>query len=132
MKKLLLVCLWAVGLFGAEIAWNGSYDQALSKAKKENKPVMVLITSETCRWCRKLENTTLQDDEIVGRINSKFQAVNVTKDKSNYPKNLSAKMVPMSYFLDPKTGKVLYSIPGYWGTEDYNSVLDDALQKFKK
>jgi len=93
---------------------------------------MVLITSETCRWCRKLESTTLQDDEIVSRINTSFQVVNVTKDKSIYPKNLTAKMVPMSYFVDPRNGKVLYSMPGFWGTEDYNSILDDAIQKYKK
>lgn len=132
MKKLLLLVFMAVYILGADINWNTSYDQALSKAKKENKPLMVLITSEQCRWCRKLENITLQDESIVNRINGNFQVVNVTKDKSNYPKNLTAKMVPMSYFLDPKTGKVLYSIPGYWESEDYNSILDDALQKFKK
>ncbi|HEX5623999.1 MAG TPA: thioredoxin fold domain-containing protein [Sulfuricurvum sp.] len=132
MKKLIALCLLAISMFGAEITWNSSYDQALVKAKKESKPLMVLITSEQCRWCRKLEHTTLQDEDIVARINAKFQAVNVTKDKSVYPKNLSAKMVPMSYFIDPDNGKILYSIPGYWGAEDYNSVLDDALRKYKK
>lgn len=132
MKKIFLLMMLTVLVFGAEITWNNSYEQALAKAKKESKPLMVLITSEQCRWCRKLENTTLQDEEIVARINAKFQAVNVTKDKSVYPKNLSAKMVPMSYFIDPSNGKVLYSIPGYWGSEDYHSILDDALRKYKK
>lgn len=131
MQKSLLLLLLAIGLFGTDITWNSSYDQALLKAKKEGKPLMVLITTETCRWCRKLETTTLQDNEIVSRINASFQAVNVTKDKSIYPKNLSAKMVPMSYFIDPRNEKVLYSIPGFWGVEDYNSVLDDALLKYK-
>lgn len=125
----MMLSIW---VFGAEIAWNASYDTALSKAKKESKPLMVLITTEECRWCRKLENTTMQDEEIIARINAKFQAVNVTKDKSIYPKNLTAKMVPMSYFINPTNGKVLYSIPGYWGSEDYNAILDDALRKYKK
>jgi len=40
-------------------------------------------------------------------------------------------MVPMSYFLD-ENGKVLYSMPGYWPTDDYQSILDDALRKAKK
>lgn len=132
MKKILALCFLAISILGADITWNSSYDQALLKAKKEGKPLMVLITSETCRWCRKLESTTLQDDEIVSRINTSFQVVNVTKDKSIYPKNLTAKMVPMSYFVDPRNGKVLYSMPGFWGTEDYNSILDDAIQKYKK
>jgi thioredoxin-related protein len=132
MKKIILACILAISAFGAEVQWNNSYEQALAKAKKESKPLMVLITSEQCRWCRKLESTTLQDEVIVSQINNKFQAVNVTKDKSIYPKNLSAKMVPMSYFIDPRNDKVLYSMPGFWGTEDYSSILDDALVKYKK
>jgi thioredoxin-related protein len=132
MKKLLLALVLALSAFGAEVTWNSGYDQALAKAKKENKPLMVLITREDCGWCRKLESTTLKDNEVVSRINTSFEAVNVTKEKSIYPKNLTAKMVPMSYFIDPRNGKVLYSIPGYWEAEDYNSVLDDALRKYKK
>ncbi|HQS66323.1 MAG TPA: thioredoxin family protein [Sulfuricurvum sp.] len=132
MKKIFFLLMFSISVFGAEIAWNTSYDSARAKAKKESKPLMVLITSEDCRWCRKLEATTLQDEEIISRINTQFQAINVTKDKSVYPKSLTAKMVPMSYFLDPSNGKVLYSIPGYWESEDYHSVLDDALRKYKK
>ncbi|MCL4431979.1 MAG: DUF255 domain-containing protein [Epsilonproteobacteria bacterium] len=132
MKKIFILLMLSIGVFGAEIAWNSSYDTALAKAKKESKPLMVLITTEQCRWCRKLESTTLKDKEIISRINTKFQAVNVIKDKSIYPKNLTAKMVPTSYFIDPSTEKVIYSIPGYWDSEDYNSVLDEALRKYKK
>lgn len=132
MKKIFFLLILSISVFGAEIAWNTSYDSARAKAKKESKPLMVLITSEDCRWCRKLEATTLQDEQIISRINTQFQAINVTKDKSVYPKSLTAKMVPMSYFLDPSNGKVLYSIPGYWDSEDYHSVLDDALRKYKK
>lgn len=132
MKKIVLLLILSMAVFAEEIVWNSTYDTALAKAKKESKPLMVVITTEQCRWCRKLEATTLQDEEIVSRINTKFQAVRVTRDKGVYPKNLTAKMVPMSYFIDPANGKVIYSIPGYWGSEDYNSILDDALRKYKK
>lgn len=131
MKKLALLALLMANLFASDIAWNDTYEQAQAKAKKESKPMLVIITSEQCRWCRKLESTTLSDDEIVSKINSRFAAVHVTRDKSVYPRNLTAKMVPMSYFLD-STGKILYSMPGYWPVEDYQSILDDALRKAKK
>lgn len=131
MKKLAFLAFVTANLFAADIAWNETFEQAQAKAKKESKPLMVLITSEQCRWCRKLEATTLQDDEIVTKVNTQFIPVHVTRDKSVYPKNLTAKMVPMSYFLDAE-GKVVYSIPGYWPPEDYQSVLDDALRKAKK
>ncbi|WP_295052772.1 DUF255 domain-containing protein [Sulfuricurvum sp.] len=131
MKKIVLLALISIGLFGAEIGWSDTYEEALAKAKKESKPLLVLITSEQCRWCRKFEATTLQDEDIITELNSKFVTVHVTRDKSIYPKNLTAKMVPMSYFLDGN-GKVAYSIPGYWSSEDYQSILVDALRKTKK
>lgn len=131
MKKILLLSMLSITIFGAEIAWNDTFAEAQAKAKKESKPMMVLITSEQCRWCRKFEATTLSDEDIISKINTRFTAVHVTRDKSIYPKTLTAKMVPMSYFLDGN-GKVLYSIPGYWPVEDYQSVLDDALRKAKK
>lgn len=131
MKKIVLLALLSIGVFGAEIAWNDTFEQAQAKAKKESKPLLVLITSEQCRWCRKFEATTLQDEDVISALNSKFVTVHVTRDKSVYPKNLSAKMVPMSYFLDGE-GKVIYSIPGYWPADDYQSILDDALRKNKK
>lgn len=131
MKKLGLLALLMANLFASDIAWNDTYEQAQAKAKKESKPMLVIITTEQCRWCRKLEATTLSDDEVVSKINSRFVPVHLTRDKSVYPKNLTAKMVPMSYFLDGN-GKILYSMPGYWPVEDYQSILDDALRKTKK
>lgn len=131
IAKIAMLLLAPVWLMGADIQWSASFADAQAQAKKENKPLMVLITSEQCRWCRKFEMTTLQNDEIIGRINSRFTAVHVIRDKSVYPSALTAKMVPMSYFLDGE-GKIIYKIPGYWGVEDYNSVLDDALRKYKK
>lgn len=131
MKKIGLLALLMANLFASDIAWNDTYEQAQAKAKKESKPMLVIITTEQCRWCRKLEATTLSDDEVVSKINSRFVPVHLTRDKSVYPKNLTAKMVPMSYFLDGN-GKILYSMPGYWPVEDYQSILDDALRKAKK
>lgn len=131
MKKLALLSLLIVNLLGSDIAWTDTYEQAQAKAKKESKPLLVLITTEQCRWCRKLEATTLQDDDVISKLNTKFVTVHVTRDKSSYPKNLTAKMVPMSYFLDGN-GKVIYAMPGYWPVDDYQSILDDAIVKYKK
>ena len=130
MKALFFVLLLSLGLLGADIAWQESYASAQSKAKKESKPMLVIITTEQCRWCRKLESTTLSEEAIISKINTHFVPVHVTRDKSVYPKTLSAKMVPMSYFVDGN-GKVIHSMPGYWSSDDYDTILDDALRKAK-
>jgi thioredoxin-related protein len=127
-----MVLLALIGnLYAAEISWNDTFASAQSKAKKESKPMLVIITTEQCRWCRKLEATTLSNDEIVTKINTRFVPVHVTRDKSIYPKSLTAKMVPMSYFVDGN-GNVIHAMPGYWDVEDYSSILDDGLRKAKK
>ncbi|MDD2780133.1 DUF255 domain-containing protein [Sulfuricurvum sp.] len=131
MKKVVLLVLLMTSLFGTDIVWQDTFAAASAKAKKESKPLLVLITSEQCRWCRKLEQTTLQDQDVISKLNSKFVMVHVTRDKSIYPKNLTAKMVPMNYFLDAN-GKVIYSMPGYWPVEDYQSILDDAINRYNK
>ena len=130
--RIVLIMLGLVSLLmGEEIHWNSSFEAAKTAAQKEDKIIYVVITSETCRWCRKLESTTLEKPAVVKNINTKYAPVALTRGKDSYPPCLKAKMVPMSYFLTPQ-GRVIYSVPGYWVEEDYLSILGDVERKYKK
>ncbi len=131
MRILLLMTLFISALFANEVEWNKSFEAAKSKAEKENKIIYAVITSETCRWCRKLENETLKKKKVIENLNRKYAAVALTRGKDKYPPCLKAPMVPMSYFLTPE-GNVLYSVPGFWSEEDYLSMMDDVERKYKK
>jgi thioredoxin-related protein len=130
MKKILFALFAALSLSAAEIDWAHSYAEAQERAKKEQKNILLLITTESCRWCRRLESTTLQNDKVVKRINAEYVAVHVTRDKDKYPEDLVARRVPMSYFLK-SDGEVIHDMMGFWNVEDYLSVLDDAAYEFK-
>ena len=127
----MIISMLTLSLFAGEIKWNDSFEAAKAKAQKEDKIIYALITSETCRWCRKLESETLDEQKIINNLNSKYSAVALTRDKDSYPPCLKAPMVPMSYFLTPE-GTVLYSVPGYWNEEDYLSMMGDVERKYKK
>lgn len=131
MKTLLALFIFSLGLFSAELEWAESYQAGLERAKKENKSIYLLVTSEQCRWCRKLEATTLQDDEVIRRIEEKFVPVHVTRDKDDYPSYIKAKMVPMNFFLN-SDGRVFHSMPGYWNVEDFLSIINDTRYKLKR
>lgn len=131
MRIVMMTVLLLAALFGEEIHWVHSYDEATEKAAKEGKNVLVLITTESCRWCRKLEAYTLTDQAVVRRINEKYVAVHVTRDVDDYPETLKAPYVPTSYFLRPD-GKIVHDMMGYWSVEDYLSILDDADYELKK
>lgn len=132
MRTILLLFFVLSTLSAAEIEWAQSYTEAKERAYKEDKNILLLITTERCRWCRKLEATTLQDSEVVGRINAGFVAVHVTRGEDDYPSNLKAQMVPMSYFLYPDGRPIMRGIMGYWAAEDYLSIMDDVDRKLKK
>jgi len=126
-----LVLILVTWIWAAPIAFEHNFDVAKAKAQKEDKILYVLITSETCRWCRKLEETTLKDDSITNTLTQHFISIDVIRDKDQYPPCLKAPMVPTSYFLTPD-GRILYSVPGYWSSEDYASILGDVIRKYKR
>jgi len=131
MRLFMMMTLFFFSLIADDIEWEDSFAEAKAKAVKEDKIIYALITSETCRWCRKLESTTLEEPQVTANINNKYSAVALTRGKDKYPPCLKAPMVPMSYFLTPE-GRVLYSVPGYWGKEDYLSMMEDVERKYKK
>lgn len=117
------------GLFGSELGWSHDYAQALEQAKKENKKVYMLITSENCRWCRKFENTTLSEPETIAKLKQKYVLVHVDRDKDVFPTKLLRKNVPRHYVLSAN-GNVIYTFLGYWNSEDFFSFMQEAERRF--
>ena len=120
----------AVTLYGAEIDWPNDYNQALKDAKKEHKLVYVFITSDTCKWCRKFESTTLQDKAIQKRLYKEFVTVHLSRDRHTVPKQFQTAPVPRHYFTDTN-GKILYSSLGHRGVECFDAFMDNAQMKIK-
>jgi thioredoxin-related protein len=139
MKKVWLWIVLATMLQGAEMEWAASYDDAYARAQAQNKGVYLLITSESCQWCRKLESTTLRNEQVVKRLEANFVPVNIVipdarkkeKEIERGGKKFKITVFPMNYFL-ANDGKVLVKMPGYWNVEDFNSILDDTEFKLKK
>jgi len=126
---LLSICLGLISLYGSGLNWADSYADAIAKAKSENKNVMLLITTHTCRWCRKLESETLVDESVTARLNRDYISVHVTRGEDEYPESLNAPGVPATYFLNAEGEPIIKRVMGYWNVEDYSSFLDDVDYK---
>jgi uncharacterized protein YyaL (SSP411 family) len=83
--------------------WEADYSAALQKARKENKPIFVMLTTEHCGWCRKLEEDTLSHSKIQLFLEP-FIKVQVYADKNEEQGNLATKLGAAGYptlvFLD--------------------------------
>jgi thioredoxin-related protein len=117
--------------FAMDIKWLDDYDDALKLAKKEKKSLYVLITSESCRWCRKFERTTLQDDAVLEKLNSNYILVHLDRDFSFLPDFIKVKRVPKHYFVT-NNSKEIYSFLGYWDELDFRSFLVDVNKEYIK
>ena len=89
-----------------------NYKEAFKVAKDRNRPVFILFTTEYCRWCTKLKETTLKKEEIVNRLNSEYIVLLLNKNHSQYPSKYKVTAVPSVYITD-KNEEIFTSIEGY-------------------
>ena len=57
-----------------EINWQEYNQDAFDLAKKEDKPVVMLITAIWCYWCHVYRDETLHDPEVMDYLNNNFIA----------------------------------------------------------
>ena len=48
------------------------YKVAVQKAKSSNKPIMMVLSTKSCSWCRKFERQTLKKDVIKKIVSENF------------------------------------------------------------
>lgn len=62
------------------------YDQALQKARAENKPLLIDFTGYACVNCRRMEENVWTDEEVKSIMSEKFVLVSLyVDDKKNLP-----------------------------------------------
>lgn len=97
------------------IVWLTDYQVALEKAKDENKPILVDFYTDWCGWCKKMDQSTYQDEKIIN-LSQKFIMVKIDGDKhSDLVKNFNISGYPSTAFVGPD-GKHLSTAVGYQKT----------------
>lgn len=132
MKKLVLFALMSTLLFAGgykdfakEMSYETNYETALNKAKKEKKNLMVLIISNFCPWCTKFEQKTLTDKTVDSAIKSKYVPLIINKEEGNFPKYLTAPIVPTVFFVKPEEEKVLHENIGFSSKAEFLNLLKE-------
>jgi len=97
------------------------YDEALVKAKKENKIVLVEGYITSCRGCIKMDREVFVEDEVKQALNKDFVLVKQNVLAKKLPLGLESVGTPAFYFIT-NDGKHL--IDGLQGTGDIEEFLD--------
>jgi len=101
MRTLLFLLLLMSFGNANHVSWLGNYDKALAKAKKEQKPMMVLLVKKECKRCNEVLIKYFTNRDYVDELNENYIAVMVTYEgKVSYPIELFyATTFPTLFFV---------------------------------
>lgn len=63
------------------VDWYEWGEEALQKAKKEDKPLLVSIGYSACHWCHVMERESFMDQEVADYMNAHFVSVKVDREE---------------------------------------------------
>jgi thioredoxin-related protein len=139
MKKLLLLLLLTLSLFGAkvdefakEMGFERDYKTALAKAQKANKPLMMVLGADYCPWCRKFERNTLSSKSIKSELDRDVITLVVDKkyDKESFPADFQTQLTPRVFFINPATQKSFYETVGYKKRSEFTQNLKEMKKLY--
>jgi uncharacterized protein YyaL (SSP411 family) len=65
------------------VDWYPWGEEALSRAKKEDKPILLSIGYSSCHWCHVMEKESFENEAIAGIMNNRF--INIKVDREVRP-----------------------------------------------
>ncbi|MFN3664878.1 MAG: DUF255 domain-containing protein [Sediminibacterium sp.] len=63
------------------VDWYEWGEEALAKAKKENKPLLISIGYASCHWCHVMEKESFMDTAVARIMNEKFVCIKVDREE---------------------------------------------------
>jgi uncharacterized protein len=130
---------------GNPVDWYPWGDEALDRAKAEDRPILLSIGYSACHWCHVMEHESFEDEETARLMNEGF--VNVKVDREERPDIDSLYMAavqqmtghggwPMTMFLTPNGapfyGGTYYPPEPRHGMPSFRQVLQGVLEAFRE
>lgn len=101
----------------------GSLSEALQKAKTSDKQVFAVFESDTCTYCHQLRQNTLNDAQVMEKLNESYVVVIINvNDSPEIASKYNVYSTPTMLILDNE-GNELKSIGGYYGPEDLIKMI---------
>jgi uncharacterized protein YyaL (SSP411 family) len=119
------------------VDWFAWSDEALQKAKTENKPILVSIGYSACHWCHVMEHECFEKEEVAEVMNRYFVNIKIDREErpdidAIYMDAIQAMGVhggwPLNVFLMPD-GKPFYG-GTYFPKENWMQLLKSVNNGF--
>ncbi len=123
-------------------AWN---DEALQKARDENKPIFLSIGYSACHWCHVMAHESFENQDIAKFMNENFVNIKVDREERPDIDDIYQKVCqiatgqggwPLSIFLTPNQRPfyvgTYFPILDSYGRPGFGSILRQLSQAWKE
>lgn len=124
MRALTALVILTVTVTAAEpVSWRSDYTAARKEASEAQKGVCLVISSENCIYCRKLEAGPLQDPVIMATLREHFVAIKVDAAReAELVRMLKVNLYPTTLLAGPD-GTIHAVIKGYVAPDVFREHL---------
>jgi uncharacterized protein YyaL (SSP411 family) len=127
------------------VDWYPWGDEAFSKARADDKPVLLSVGYAACHWCHVMEHESFEDDETAALMNERFVSVKVDREERPDVDSLYMDAVvaltgqggwPMTVFLtpdgEPFLGGTYYPPEPRHGLPSFRQVLTTVSDAYRE
>ncbi len=126
------------------VEWFPWGEEALARARRENKPILLSIGYSACHWCHVMEHESFEDEATAALMNEHFVSIKVDREErpdldSIYMDAVTAMTGhggwPMTVFLTPEGvpfyGGTYYPPEPRYGMPSFQQVLRAVAQSYQ-
>jgi uncharacterized protein YyaL (SSP411 family) len=130
---------------GNPVDWYPWGEEALARARQEDKPIFLSIGYSTCHWCHVMEHESFVDQEIAARLNRDFVSIKVDREERPDVDRVYMAFVqattgsggwPMTVFLTPGLkpfyGGTYFPPASRWGRPGFLDLLTELARVWKE
>jgi uncharacterized protein YyaL (SSP411 family) len=127
------------------VDWYPWGDEAFTKARNEDKPILLSVGYAACHWCHVMEHESFEDEETAGLMNERFVSVKVDREERPDVDSLYMDAVvaltghggwPMTVFLTPDgqpfLGGTYYPPEPRHGLPSFQQVLNAVADAYSE
>lgn len=127
------------------VKWHAWGEEALKKAKDENKPIFLSIGYSACHWCHVMAHESFENEDIAQIMNENFVNIKVDREERPDIDDIYQKVCqlvtgsggwPLSVFLTPDQKPfyvgTYFPVLDSYGKPGFGSLLHQIAQAYKE
>jgi hypothetical protein len=127
------------------VDWYPWGEEALARARREEKPILLSIGYSACHWCHVMERESFEDPDVAALMNETFVSIKVDREERPDVDEIYMSAVqmmtgsggwPLTVFLTPELepfyGGTYFPPEDRWGRPGFKTVLREIARLFRE